>query len=95
MEPIHYYPLVDRDSEGTEKFPMFPTDDEDAVRNGGGLYLAEIVPKYYRLWQGKKPCEISGKFTVHCPACGKAMRIVADVRDKNHLALYTCPECNF
>ena len=49
MYEVKYYPLVDMDSGGTEKVPMFggPIPEEDAQRHD--LWLMETVPHYYRL----------------------------------------------
>ena len=95
METIRYHPLVDRDAEGTEKFPMFSTEDEAQMRDGNGFYLEEIVPKYYSLCAGKgADITALGTFTVHCPTCGKAMVIAAERKNTKRLVLYTCRECN-
>lgn len=94
MEDIRYHPLVDRDTEGTEKVPMFFSYEEDAVRQSHNLYLEEIVPKHYRLCSvsGTSP-KIADGFTIHCPYCGKAMRCIAKSDDKHRLGLYNCPDC--
>lgn len=47
MQKIKYYPLIDRDSTGMVKTPMFFSDDEDTVRQSHEMYLQEIVPQYY------------------------------------------------
>ena len=41
MQEIKYYPLIDCDSAGTEKTPMFFSDDEDTVRQSHEMYLQE------------------------------------------------------
>ena len=33
MNEVKYYPVVSIDSDGVEKQPMFPVDDEKIVRN--------------------------------------------------------------
>lgn len=94
MEDIRYHPLVDRDSEGTEKVPMFFSEDEATVRQTHDLYLEEIVPKHYRLCSvsGTSP-KTEGGYTIHCPYCGNAMRKIAESRDTHRLGLYNCPDC--
>ena len=95
MTAILYYPLVDRDTEGSEKFPLFPSENEADVRNSTALYLEEIVPKYYRLCKGVKSRSSRKRITVSCPVCGKAMKDIADGSGKTHMALYTCRKCNY
>ena len=56
MQEIKYYPLIDCDSAGTEKTPMFFSDDEDTVRQSHEMYLQEIVPQYYRLFGRRHIC---------------------------------------
>ena len=48
MEYIKYHPLVDADTDGTEKVPMFFSTDESVVVSTHGLYLEEIVHRIYR-----------------------------------------------
>lgn len=94
MQDIRYHPLIDRNSEGTDKVPMFFSENETAVRKAHDLYLEEIVPKHYRL------CSVSGTssesakdFTIRCPYCGKAMIQIANARNTHRLGLYNCPDC--
>lgn len=47
MQKIKYYPLIDCDSAGKEKTPLFFSGDEDTVRQSHGMYLQEIVPQFY------------------------------------------------
>lgn len=49
MTKYKYHPLVDSDTDGREKVPMFFSTDEKAVAKSHELYLAEIVLHYYRL----------------------------------------------
>lgn len=95
MQDIRYHPLVDRDSEGKDKVPMFFSGDEATVRKSHDLYLEEIVPHYYRL------CAVNGlsakaakAYTIHCPVCGKAMVPVTEPVNNNRLGLYKCPDCH-
>lgn len=49
MQEIKYYPLIDCDSAGKEKTPLFFSDDEATVRQSHKMYLQEIIPQFYRL----------------------------------------------
>ena len=49
LDSIHYYPLINGDTDGTEKFPLFHTRDEDYIRSSHDYYLEEVVSKYYRI----------------------------------------------
>ena len=51
IQKIRYHPLVDANSEGTEKVPMFLTTDPKGVRS---MYLEEMIPGYFRLYS-KEP----------------------------------------
>lgn len=95
MDSIKYYPLIDADTEGTDKFPLFFTTDEKEILSTHNYYLEEIITKYYRICVGKggEPEQVN-KFTVRCPICGQPMDKVTVGSDKKHLALYTCAECN-
>ena len=94
MEEISYHPLVDCDTERTEKVPMFPTGNEDTVRKTCGMYLKEIIPKYYRLCAvGSISSEAVPDYTIHCPYCGRAMTQITLPRDNYRLGLYRCPDC--
>lgn len=94
MRDIRYHPLVDCDSEGTEKIPMFPTGDEDTVRKICGIYLREVIPKYYRLCAVRSISdETAQSYTIHCPYCGRAMTQISPPGDNRRLGLYCCPDC--
>lgn len=54
MQMIRYHPLIDGDTDGLEKVPMFLSTDEKTVRQNSKMYLSEIIPHYYRLYS-KKP----------------------------------------
>lgn len=42
MMKTRYHPLIDRDTEGNDKYPMFFTDDETTAASGHGWYLEEM-----------------------------------------------------
>lgn len=64
IQKIRYHPLVDANSEGTEKVPVFLTTDPKGVRS---MYLEEMIPGYFRLYS-KEPVSTgeSNKLRIHC-----------------------------
>ena len=92
MTEILYYPLIDCDTEGTEKVALFPTPNGNTVSENHKLWLEEMVPHYFRLHarSGSRP---ASSFSIRCPLCGKSLkRISADI-DKTKLGLYVCSPC--
>ena len=66
MQEIKYYPLIDCDSAGKEKTPLFFSDDEATVRQSHKMYLQEIIPQFYRLCSVNRVSAASAKtYTVH------------------------------
>jgi len=95
MQEIKYHPLVDCDSDGREKVPMFFSGDERTVRNVHGTYLEEIVPKYYRLRSVTGVSHTTAEaYIIRCPLCGKSMTPITRPVDEHRLALYCCRNCN-
>ena len=95
MTNIKYYPLIDCDSEGMDKVPMFFSKNEAAVRKNHGMYLKKIVSKYYRLCSvGGVSAEDTQRHTIHCLYCGKTMKQIALPKSTHRLGLYCCPDCN-
>ena len=94
MNEIKYHPLVNCDSNGKEKSPMFSTTDESAVRRSHKLYLEEIVPRYYRLRSVEgTSAEDAKQMNIRCPICGKKMMNISSPVNENRLALYRCRNC--
>ncbi len=94
MEHIKYHPLVGNDAAGKDLIPMFFALDENTVAKKHDLYLAEIVPHYYRLYARKAHSRSTySGYTIRCPACGHAMKAITDQVDEHRLALYVCPKC--
>ncbi len=94
MREVKFYPLVDMDSGGTEKAPMFggAIPENDAQRHD--FWLMETVPHYYRL-RSKTPLaqtEDSG-WRIHCPLCGQVMRPISLPVSACSRSLYRCPKC--
>ena len=44
MTDIKYYPLIDCETDGTEKMPMFPVTDSKSIKAQSHLWLEEVVP---------------------------------------------------
>ena len=90
MQIIRYHPLIDGDTDGLEKVPMFlSTDRESSI-----MYLSEIISNYYRLYS-KEPMSqnATDSIEIHCPLCGAVLRQMAQNHDANKLGLYTCDRC--
>ena len=49
MTDVLYHPLIDRDTDGLDKSPLFCSPDREKVAGTAALYLEELVPKRYRL----------------------------------------------
>ena len=91
MQEIRYHPLIDGDTEETEKVPLFLTTNVDGIRS---MYLSEMVPGYFRL-RSKEPVDIraSDKLIIHCPMCGGHLRKMTKSSNETELGLYTCDRC--
>ncbi len=95
MTEPKYHPLIDCDTDGTEKTPLFFSYDAAAVSRSHRMYLEEIIPRYYRLRSvGGTSAADAAKFTVHCPLCGKGMKPISSPLDAHRLAIYCCRNCN-
>ena len=89
-----YHPLIDCDTEGTEKVPLFQTLDGKVVADTHSMYLSEMIPNYYRLHSRKSMSQrATDNITIHCPLCGSALGQMARNYDSNKLGLYTCDKC--
>ena len=92
MTEIRYYPLIDCDTEGTEKVAMFPTLDRGTVMAQGKMWLEEMVPNYFRLYT-RSGISTNG-ITVRCPRCGKALRAISEPINETKQELYVCGNCS-
>ena len=45
MTDVLYHPLVDRDTDGLDKSPLFCSPNREKVAGTAALYLEELVPK--------------------------------------------------
>ena len=50
MTEIRYYPLIDCDTEGTEKVAMIPTPNGNTVKAQSEMWLEEMIPHHFRLY---------------------------------------------
>ena len=46
MTDIKYYPLIDCDTEGTEKVAMIPAPNSAAVQAQSKMWLEEMIPHH-------------------------------------------------
>ena len=94
MQMIRYHPLIDGDTDGMEKVPMFLSTDGETVRQNSKLYLSEIIPNHYRLYSKEsKSRRETDKMIIHCPLCGYTLIQVIENYDTNKLGLYICDRC--
>ena len=89
------YPLVDMDTTGLWKHPMFIATSEQILRNKTRFYLTEEQHGHYRLHaRDAHTMRDYLSFNICCPQCGKAMQFDDIHIDEHILARYTCPYCN-
>lgn len=94
MIETRYHPLIDCDTEGTEKAPIFQSTDGKAVTDTHKMYLSEMIPHYFRLHSKQEMTQrATDKLTIHCPLCGSSLKKIADNCDTHRLGLYTCEKC--
>lgn len=93
MCDIKYYPLVDCDTEGTEKVAMFVSTDRETIESIHSMYLAAIVPNYYRLHCMEGNRNHTKAPDIHCPLCGNVMMQIGGALNETKLGLYTCKKC--
>ena len=93
MEDIKYYPLVDMDTDGKAKVPMFMSlNEKDMERHR--LWLEEIIPGSFRLCSSAaRPGSEFEDMEIHCPSCGRPLKALSEQRDGNVHALYICTNC--
>ena len=90
-QEIRYHPLIDSDTEGTEKVPLFVTTNKEGIPS---MYLSEMIPGYFRL-RSKEPVSLraSDELVIHCPMCGGHLRKMTKNNNATELGLYTCDRC--
>jgi hypothetical protein len=91
---IRYHPLIDGDSNGTEKIPLFASTDGKVIRENHNMFLSEVIPNYFRPISNKAMTQrATDKLIIHCPLCGSELRQMASNSNKYRLGLYTCDKC--
>lgn len=89
MTDVLYHPLIDRDTDGLDKSPLFCSPDREKVAGTAALYLEELVPKRYRLIAREEhTTRPASAYRIHCPICGVVMRAISRPSDKHRLSLY-------
>ena len=90
------YPLIDIDKAGQDKYPMFIASMDQIIRNKTRFCLVEETRGHYRL-HAREAHTLRDylPYNIHCPQCGKVMRIDDGHIDERILARYTCPSCNW
>lgn len=95
MNDIKYYPVIDCDSEGREKVALFPIYNRDIVNCNHSVWLEEMIPHHFRLCtKNAYEPRAKGTFTIHCPVCGKPLKLIGNATDSTRLGLYVCSSCN-
>ncbi len=93
MEDIKYHPLVDMDTDGKIKAPMFASTDKKQMEHHF-LWLEEPVHGAFRLCSAE---EISGEqlkdIEIYCPNCGKSLKAISPQNDGRRHAIYICTNC--
>ena len=89
-----YYPLVDADSTGFNKIPMFPASRIADALGKCNFALAEISPHRYTLLAMKPLDGNPDQYRIHCPMCGKVMAQVVPYKSDHLLGEYACENCN-
>ena len=94
MTEILYYPVVDMNTDGSEKQSMLPTKNAKSVREHHRFWLEEAVPHYFRLCASEEhPVEEVAGFKVHCPYCGDALNPISALTREKRYFLYACNHC--
>lgn len=91
MTEIRYNPLINCDSEGTEKVAMIPTPNCNTVKSRSVMWLEEMIPHHFRLYTQNSSS--TDPFNIRCPRCGSALkRISGSINETKH-GLYVCSAC--
>lgn len=89
MTDVLYHPLIDRDTDGLDKSPLFCSPDREKVAGTAALYLEELVPKRYRLIAREEhTTRQASAYRIHCLICGAVMRAISRPSNKHRLSLY-------
>ena len=92
MTEIKYYPLIDCDTEGTEKVAMIPTPNGSTVKVQSEMWLEEMIPHHFRLYTKNSTSTVT--FNIRCPRCGTMLKCIsAGINETKH-GLYVCSACD-
>ena len=91
MTEIRYYPLIDCDTEGTEKMAMIPAPNSAAVQAQSQMWLEEMLPHYFRLYTQNSSS--SDTFNIRCPRCGTVLKRISGDINETKRGLYVCDSC--
>lgn len=92
MTDIKYYPLIDCDTEGTEKVAIIPTPNGNAVKSRSKMWLEEMTPHLFRLCVHNS--STTDTFNIRCPRCGTALKRIGGAINETKRGLYVCSACN-
>lgn len=92
MMEIKYYPLIDCDTEGTEKVAMIPTTNGNTVKSRSRMWLEEMIPYHFQLYT--KNSSSADAFNIRCPRCGTALNRISGAINETKRGLYVCSACN-
>lgn len=92
MTEIRYYPLIDCDTEGTEKAAMIPAPNSATVRAQSQMRLEEMLPHYFRLCT-QNTNHSTDAFNIRCPRCGTALKRISGDINETKRGLYICDSC--
>lgn len=94
IETIKYHPLVDMDTKGKVKVPMFCSTDLNAMTEHHKMYLEEIIPYRFRLYSSNEmSAEETSDLEIYCPYCGKQLKAITASKDGLRHGLYVCDRC--
>lgn len=91
MTEIRYYPLIDCDTEGTEKAAMIPAPNSAAVQAQSQMWLEEMIPHHFRLYTQNS--STADTFNIHCPRCGTVLKRISGDINETKRGLYVCNSC--
>lgn len=92
MTETKYYPLIDCDTEGTEKAAMIHAPSRTAVQAQSEMWLEEMIPHHFRLYTQNSSS--ADTFNIRCPRCGTALKRIGGAINETKRGLYVCSACN-
>lgn len=92
MTEIKYFPLIDCDTEGTEKVAMIPAPNSTSIRAQSKMWLEEMIPYHFRLYTQNNSS--ADTFHIRCPRCGTALKRISGAINETKRGLYVCSACN-